>query len=56
MREEKVRSDATREQEQAALIKENENLKFANEELHREFSSKTEELDMKHKVVYLPHC
>ena len=50
MKEEKSRSDASREEELTALIKENERLKYANEELKREFNSKTEEYDSKSRV------
>ncbi|XP_067938172.1 hamartin-like [Watersipora subatra] len=47
MKEERARSDTSREQDLDRLIKENEQLKYANEELKREFKSKVEELDAK---------
>ena len=50
LRDEKSRNDAMRERNQASLIKENEDLKYANEELQRAYDAKTEELEVKRKV------
>ena len=50
LRDEKSRNDAMRERNQASLIKENEALKYANEELQRAYDAKTEELEVKRKV------
>ena len=50
LRDEKSRNDAMRERNQASLIKENEDLKYANEELQRAYDAKTEELEVKSKV------
>lgn len=53
MKEERSRSDASREKELTALIKQNELLNFANEELKKEFKTKTEEYDVKCSVSIL---
>ena len=50
MKEEKSRSDAAREGELTTFIKENEQLKYSNEELKKEYDSKSEELNVKTRV------
>lgn len=50
LRDEKTRSDAGRERDQTALIKDNEGLKYSNEEIQRAFDARTEELKVKSKV------